>query len=83
MVVDDRSVVEKMFGSANIQSVGLNHLSVNRFASSDMVGKEMNLVTEVDDSHFNAELINNLKAGNILFDIVEDTLTLHLYSIKE
>ncbi|WP_447550170.1 DUF5906 domain-containing protein [Staphylococcus haemolyticus] len=55
------NVIEKMFGSANIQSVGLNQLSANRFASSDMVGKEMNLVTEVDDSHFNAELINNLK----------------------
>lgn len=55
------SVVEKMFGSANIQNVGLTQFSKNKFASSDMAGKEMNLVTEVDNSHFNTELMNNLK----------------------
>lgn len=61
-----RMVVLPMFNNSNLSQVKLKDMSAssNKFALSEVAGKELNVVTEVDDSHFTAELLNNLKIAS-------------------
>lgn len=58
-----RMAILPMFSNANVSSVKLKDMSAsnNKFALSEVAGKEMNIVTELDDTHFNHDLLNNLK----------------------
>lgn len=52
-------------------------------ATTDDLDNLLSFILHVINHYSNGVRINGLKAGNILFDVVEDTLTLHLYSMKE
>ncbi|WP_368863095.1 DUF5906 domain-containing protein [Staphylococcus hominis] len=61
-----RMAILPMFSNANVSSVKLKDMSAsnNKFALSEVAGKEMNIVTELDDTHFNHDLLNNLKTAS-------------------
>lgn len=82
--LDDLYMVGKLNGS-NLYNFINSSLNIYRssITKTNYLDDSFSFILHVINHYSNGVRINNLKAGNILFDIVEDTLTLHLYSIKE
>lgn len=83
-ILDDLYMMGKINESIlyNFINNGLN-IYKSSITKTNYLDDSLSFILHVINHYSNSVRINNLKAGNILFDIVEDTLTLHLYSIKE